>query len=320
MAKAMWIIYECCHRFGRANAHSRDSSQLSDAGRMLCLTIQGPVWGVAFSPNGTKLASASNDTTVRIWDVTPGRTGTPKLIFILNGHKGNVSRLSFSPDGSRLASGGQDYTVRIWDVTTGQEALCLKGHTGWVHGVPFGSSGTKLASAAADQTIKIWDAAPLTAESAVEREATGLLAGLFAKPLCSADVIDFLTTTPTIRPHVQQRALALVDRYREEQDPHPFHQAAWDTVRRPHLTALPYRLALRQAETARRLAPGEDKYAITYGVALYRAGRYQDARDTLKETHEEVPAALAFLTMAQHREGISANSVFLAKSCERFRH
>ena len=40
MTKAMWIIYERCYRFGRANAHSRDSSQLTDGGRMLCLTIQ----------------------------------------------------------------------------------------------------------------------------------------------------------------------------------------------------------------------------------------------------------------------------------------
>jgi hypothetical protein len=213
-----------------------------------------------------------------------------------------VSCLSFSPDGSRLASGSQDQTVRIWDMATCQEALCLRGHTGWLWGLAFGpKTGTKLASAGADQTIKIWDASPLTAESAVEREATGLLAGLFGRPLCKADVIDFVKATPTIRPQVRQKALALVDQYREEANADRFHQAAWDTVRRPYLTALPYRLALRQAEIACRLAPGEDKHTITRGVALYRAGQYQDARDTLKETHKDVPAALAFLAMAQHQ-------------------
>jgi hypothetical protein len=116
-------------------------------------------------------------------------------------------------------------------------------------------------------------------------------------------VIDFVKTTPTIRPQVRERALALVNRYGEEKDPHRYHQAAWDTVRRPYLTAPPYHVALRQAETACRLAPGEDKYTITRGVALYRAGQYQDARDTLKKIHEDVPAALAFLAMAQHRLG-----------------
>jgi tetratricopeptide (TPR) repeat protein len=224
----------------------------------------------------------------------------------LNGHKSDVSCLSFSPDGSRLASGSKDQTVRIWDMATGQEALCLRGHTGWLWGLAFGpKTGTKLASAGADQTIKIWDASPLTAESALEREATGLLAGLFGKPLCKADVIDFVKTTPTIRLQVRQKALALVDQYREEGNANRYHQAAWDTIRRAYLTALPYRLALRQAETACRLAPGEDKHTLTRGVALYRAGQYQDARDTLKKIHEDVPAALAFLAMAQHRLGES---------------
>jgi hypothetical protein len=164
-------------------------------------------------------------------------------------------------------------------------------------------TGTKLASAGADQTIKIWDASPLTAESALEREATGLLAGLFGKPLCKADVIDFVKTTPTLRAQVQQRALALVDRYQEVGNAERYHQAARDTVRRPYLSHLPYRLALRQAETACRLAPSEDKYMITRGVALYRLDQYQEARTSLKETHKEVPAALAFLAMAQHQLG-----------------
>jgi len=267
---------------------------------------EGHVWSVAFSPDGSKLASASRDTFIRLWDLKPPQAGEPKLIFKLSGHRGDVSCVSFSPDGSRLASGSNDHTVRIWDVATGHEALCLKGHTGWVWGVAFSPGGTKLASASADETIKIWDTTPLTPESAVEREATGLLAGLFGKPLCSDDVIAFVKTTPTIRPEVQQKALALVKLYWEEKDPDRYHQAAWDTVRRPCLSTPPYRLALRQAETACRLAPREDKYTITRGVALYRVGRYQEACATLTkavQARESVPAALAFLAMAQHRLG-----------------
>jgi hypothetical protein len=197
--------------------------------------------------------------------------------------------------------------VRIWDVITGQEALCLKGHTSSVGVLAFGPSGTKLASCGAGWTIKVWDAAPLTPESAIEREATGLLAGLFRKPLCSADVIDFLKTTPTIRPQVRQRGLALVNRYAEEKEPGRYHETAWDTVRRPHLTAAPYRLALRQVETACRLAPGEDNYTITLGVALYRVCRYQEALATLTkkaaQAPDRLPVALAFQAMAQHRLG-----------------
>jgi hypothetical protein len=236
--------------------------------------------------------------------VKPGRLGTPERVLILEGHKLQVTNLAFSPVGSRLASSSQDGTVRIWDVSTGQEALCLKGHAGHVRALAFGSSGTKLVSCGAGWTIKIWDAAPLTPASAVEREATGLLAGLFGKPLCGADVIDFVKTTPTIRPQVRQRALALVNPYREEKDPDRYHQAAWDTVRRPYLTAPPYRLALRQAQTACRLAPGEDKYMTTLGVALYRVGRYPEARAMLTKAvqpRENDAHGLAFLAMAQHR-------------------
>jgi hypothetical protein len=92
-----------------------------------------------------------------------------------------------------------------------------------------------------------------------------------------------------------------VDRYREEKDLDRYHQAAWDTVRRPYLNALPYGVALRQAETACRLAAGKDKYTITRGIALYRVGQYREALAPLTQVRAGVPAALAFLTMARHR-------------------
>ena len=68
------------------------------------------VEGVAFSPNGQTLASASDDGTVRLWDVRGHRAlGAP-----LRGHKGAVLGVAFSPDGQTLASGGDDGTVRLW--------------------------------------------------------------------------------------------------------------------------------------------------------------------------------------------------------------
>jgi WD40 repeat protein len=319
VATGRWLELKGHETWVRGVAFSPDGTRLATAGFDQFVKIwdatsgqvlhelsghDGPVWSVAFSPDGSKLASASRDTTVRLWDVKAASAGEPELIFKLPGHRSDVSCLAFNLDGSRLASGSDDHTVRIWDLTTGQEALCLKGHTGWVWSVAFGAGGTKLASAGLDRTIKIWDAAPLTPESAVEREATGLLAGLFGKPLCSADVIDFLKTTPTIRPQVLHRALALVTSYRQEENADHYHQAARDTVRRPYLNALPYGLALRQAEAACRLVPGDDKYTITRGMALYRVGRYQEARAMLTkavQARENDTAGLAFLAMAQHR-------------------
>jgi WD40 repeat protein len=262
---------------------------------------EGRVMAVTFRADGKRLASASSDNTARVWDAATGR-----VVLTLQGHPSDVLGLAFSPDGKRLASAGRDGTIKLWDVVTGQEAFSLRGHTNAVYGVAFSPDGTQLASAGWDGVVKVWDARPLTAEGHVEREAQGLVAFLFARPLARADVIDYLHHAATVRPAVRQKALELVRRYQEETDPERYYQAAWAVARRPYLTALPYRLALRQAETARRLAPAQGKYRTALGVIQYRVGRYREAVETLTQAahaHPEVAADLAFLAMAKHRLG-----------------
>src|SRR5262249_15328533 len=122
--------------------------------------------------------------------------------------------------------------------------------------------------------------------------------------VCKADVIDYLETSPTIRRATRDKALTLVDRYREERDPEAYQQASWAVVRQPYLNTFQYRFALRQAETACRLAREPNQYRTTLGVAQYRAGKYRDALVTLEEAdrfHEGAPVGLAFLAMAQYR-------------------
>jgi tetratricopeptide (TPR) repeat protein len=129
---------------------------------------------------------------------------------------------------------------------------------------------------------------------------------LFARPLCRADVLDYLRTSQTLRPEVRKQALALAERHREEADPEAYRRASWGLARQRYLNAFQNDRALRQAETAYRLAPEQGAARTTLGMAQYRAEKFQEAADTLTradQLNQGVPANLAFLAMAQHQLG-----------------
>ena len=108
--------------------------------------------GVAFSPDGALLASASYDRTVKLWDAHSG-----KEIRTLRGHTNPVTHVCFSPDGALLASSSYDKTVKLWDARTGKEQRTLRGHGDIVWGVCFAPDGRRLASASRDRTARVWD-------------------------------------------------------------------------------------------------------------------------------------------------------------------
>src|SRR5262249_44014012 len=129
----------------------------------------------AFSPDGTRIVTASDDKTVRIWDATTG-----KEITVLRGHDEAVLFAAISRDGRRVVTASADKTARIWDLATGKEIAVLNGHETVVGLADFSPDGTRVVTASDDKTARIWDVhfATISARSLLGEVCTHRLAGL----------------------------------------------------------------------------------------------------------------------------------------------
>lgn len=112
------------------------------------------VLALAYTPDGSALATAAEDGVVVLRDL---RSGRARVRF--EGHRDAVSCLAFSPDGRVLASGSYDHTVRLWNVADGRPLGVLSGHSNWIFAVAISPDGQTLASAGHDRTVRLWDVA-----------------------------------------------------------------------------------------------------------------------------------------------------------------
>ncbi len=106
---------------------------------------------VTFSSDGRLLASASEDKTVRVSDVSSG-----KLITVLHGHSSAVSSIAFSPDSDLLVSSSRDGTVRVWDWRIARDFRALRGHQATISCIGFSPKLTAVVSGDVDRKSVSW--------------------------------------------------------------------------------------------------------------------------------------------------------------------
>jgi eukaryotic-like serine/threonine-protein kinase len=154
-----WWWYEQQNRSGTStgNRGGTHTGSTSGAGKLLLLYTghAAYVTSVAWSSDGGRIASASGDATVQIWNPITDHTDTT-----FRGHYVDVTAATWSPDGLRVASSSIDASVLVWDVATGKQFFVIyHGHSAAVICVAWSPHGEYIASAGADKTVQVWHAA-----------------------------------------------------------------------------------------------------------------------------------------------------------------
>jgi eukaryotic-like serine/threonine-protein kinase len=289
----------------RGKEHANNSVQVLDAttGRVLNTLIghTEAVVSIAFSPDGRRIATASFDRTGKLWDTATGRE-----VFTLRGHTAGLLVLAFSPDGLRIVSGGIDFGARVWDATPLPTEVLL------AQDARFQEKIRTLG----DLTRQTEDTQ--RAEDLARDGRWDLSAAAYGR------LVEQEPNSPGLRyPHIRSLAAAgdstgvrracevLLKRFANATYHVQINSLVWSCVLTPEAVA-DHEALVRLVEPALASQPGVGRersdFLNTFGAALYRAGRFEEAVLRLDEGIQAGgdggdPRGFAFLALAHHRLG-----------------
>jgi nucleoside phosphorylase len=110
------------------------------------------VTACAVTADGRRVVSASEDGTLKVWELESGRA-----LATLKGHTGRVTACAMTVDARRVVSASEDGTLKVWDLESGRALSILEGHTGTVNGCAVTADGRQVVSGSSDRTLKVWD-------------------------------------------------------------------------------------------------------------------------------------------------------------------
>ncbi|MCE9563389.1 MAG: WD40 repeat domain-containing protein [Planctomycetes bacterium] len=135
------------------------------AAKVASFTISGhkdSVFAVAFSPDGTTLATAGYDRVIHLWEVFSAAPAQPLVMkmpkLTLKDHSDTIYAVSFNHDGTLLASGAADRSVKVWEIATGKRLYTLGDPTDWVYCLAWSPDKKHLAAGGVDKSIRVWEA------------------------------------------------------------------------------------------------------------------------------------------------------------------